>query len=97
MSMPGAVLRERLLDGDVLIPDRVPRRSRAALLHSPAGAVGIIEEDERGPVSASPINRDTVVRVLDWADLHAVADAPLVEDGSTVRADDLADEEVPVT
>ena len=43
---------------------------RGALLHHPAVAVGIAEKDERVPVSASSIDPDTTLEVLDRADLH---------------------------
>jgi hypothetical protein len=52
---------------DCLIADRY-------LLHGPSVAVRIAEEDEGVPLSASPLNTDTAVHVLDRTCLHAPLD-----------------------
>jgi hypothetical protein len=49
------------------------------VLHGPVVAVGILEEEERVPRSAGRVDPDTLLNVLDRADLNA----PLNQFGSS--------------
>src|SRR5262245_28546161 len=52
----------------------VGSRTGGMLLHHPTVAVGIVEEDERVPVTPAAINQDGAFVVLDGANLHPPLD-----------------------